>query len=83
MRTVAEIVDSAHRPLLYIVPFCGLYLEPNKVIPKRNYFGAYEFSLNRETQGADSESISACGPHSRSALADFACGQSSGLGFMA
>ena len=23
------------------VPFYGLYLEPYKVIPKRNYFGAY------------------------------------------
>ena len=24
-----------------VVPFCGSYLESYKVIPKRNYYGAY------------------------------------------
>ena len=24
-----------------VVPFCGSYLETYKVIPKRNYYGAY------------------------------------------
>ena len=26
-----------------VVPFCGLYLDPYKAIPKRNYLGAYGY----------------------------------------
>ena len=29
-----------------VVPFCGLYLESYKVIPKRNYLGAYGYVVD-------------------------------------
>ena len=30
-----------------VVPFGGSYLEPYKVIPKRNYYGAYGYRVSK------------------------------------
>ena len=32
--------------MVYVVPFWGSYLELYKVIPKRNYYGAYGYTPN-------------------------------------